>query len=303
MGSFRLPVPTSRTAVVLKTVLAKTVDADLVLYDASANTQYAVGHGNLSADLAIIPYDFTVPSWAPLQLDIDSGIMQDTTARPYKVVPLPALEPGAQSLRRIAVTDGHSSLVVVSSGGTLFTETAEEQPALTGNPSPLFALSSIAGTGLQLPAGFDAMSNWSDAISTYIPPDPSLPVACAAPFLSTMRATPGVSVTVPAGKFQTIAVREIIETCQQVNAPALQVFEIDRWYAQGIGPVQISYQDSNAVTHLFELVSDTIVHGDNSYWPLGQGDSWSYQTFDGTGAAVGAPVQVSVSAVTTVTQP
>lgn len=303
MGSFRLPVPTSTKTVALKTILAETVDADLNLYDTVALQTFAVGHGDLSAGLDVIPYDFSVPSWAPLQLDVSSGVMQDTTPRPYKVVPIPALDPGAQSLTRVTLTDGKDSIVVVSSGGNLFTETAQPQPALTDNPSPLFALSSVAGTGLQLPAGFAGLSNWTDAISTYIPPDPTLPIACAAPIVAAIKTIPSVSVTVPAGKFQTTQVREIIDACQQANAPVLLVFEIDRWYAPGVGPVQLSYQDSNSLTHLYELVSDKIVQNDGSDWPLGQGNSWTYQTINGAGAAVGAPVQVSVSTVTTVTQP
>jgi hypothetical protein len=303
VGSFRLPVPTSSTSVVLMTVLAKTTDTTLVLYDTEHQQVFGEGRGNLSGWDATIPYQFTVPAGNPLQLTLAEGVLQDIGSRPYKTVAIQALDVGVTSLNRVTLTAGTDQRTFVSTGGNIFTETAEPQPMPSETPGPLFALSSVAGVGLTIPDGFDTPTNWTDAISAYIPPDPMEPIACAAPLVSAIRSLGPVSVTVPAGTFQAMHVTEVIDACNQPSMAQVLVFQIDRWYAAGVGPVQMSYIDSLSNTHVYKLQSSVLTTHDSSWWPLDQGNSWTYQVLDPTGMPAMAPDTVTVTNVNVVTQP
>jgi len=300
VGSFRLPVPTSSTSVALMTVLAQQQDSNLVLFDTVTNSRYGTGKAQLSNTDEVVPYLFTVPSDAPLDLQLGNDVLQDQAQRPYSTGPIPAMEQGANSVVRVTLSSDGDTRVVVSSGGYYFTESAEAQPALTDNPGPLFVLDSISGDGLWLPSGFSTTPTWKDAISTYIPANPSMPLSCPAPYVSVMKTSGPTTVKVPAGTFQAIKVAEIIEGCSQPSPPDLLVYEIDRWYATGVGPVRMEYMDSNAIEHNYQLVSDSLPSNDKSYWPLGENNSWTYAMLDEAGNTVHAPVTVSVSAVSTV---
>jgi hypothetical protein len=302
VGSYRLPFPTSPTSVELVTVLARTNGDQLILFNTATDSVFATGTGNLSAWDTTVPYDFTVPAGDPMQLITADGVLQDAATRPYKTMGIPALDPSATSVTRVTLTSGTDQRVIVSSGDNLFEETAETQPSLSETPGPLFALGSVAGVGLTLPPNFDIPTQWSDAMSTYVPPSPTQALPCGAPLVAAIRSTGPVSVTVPAGQFQAIHVTEIITTCQQPNPPNLLVYEIDRWYAPGVGPVQMTYEDSNALTHTYELVAWQVSSGGTNDWPLAVGNSWTYEVLDPTGTAVSAPVTVAVSNVDVVSQ-
>ena len=303
LGSYRLPVPLSANSVELMTVLVKTSDVQLVLYDTEHDVVYATGHGQLSTASAIMPYDFTIPEGAPFRLVVSDGVLQDGTPRPYTSEAIASLSSGAKSLARITLSDGTGQRVIVSSGGNLFTEVAEPQPLLGMTPGPLFALNSVAGDGLVLPPGFDSVQQWHDAISTYIPPNPKNALPCAAGLVAAIHSASPASVTVPAGTFDAAHVTEVIDTCRQPSPPDLRVYQVDRWFAAGVGPVRMSYLDSNSGTHDYRLVSFHMTGSDKGFWPLEAGNSWTYEVVDPTGAEVGTPVTVTVANVAIVTQP
>jgi len=263
---------------------------------------YGTGHADNSFGDTAVPYLFTIPASAPLDLVVANDVMQDSTPRPYTTAPLPPMDPSATSLQRVVLSSGTDQRTIVSSGGTVFTEAAEMQPAVTETPGPLFVLSSVAGTGLQLPNGFEQGMNWQDAVTVYIPPTATAALPCAAPLVATMQSTANVPVTVPAGKFQTTQVKEIVQTCLRNPTPVLTVFEYDRYYAEGVGPVMMTYTDSTSGVHTYNLVSRQLAPGAAGSWPLAQGNSWTYEVLAPFGVPVGQPVTVTVTNVTTVTQ-
>ena len=154
-----------------------------------------------------------------------------------------------------------------------------------------------------MPQPSNSLSTWHDAITTYIPPAPTNALPCAAPLASTYRTLGPTSLQVPAGTFQAVHVAEIIDICQQPNTPELLVYEIDRWFTAGVGPVQLAYTDSNSAVHEYRLTAYRTGGRNTDLWPLEVGNSWTYEALDATGAAVGTPITVTVTTTTTVTQP
>jgi hypothetical protein len=296
LGSFRLPMPASTTSVSLVTVLAKEDDGWLVLYDTAQKKELGRGRGDLSSLDPTMPFAFDVPAGAPLQLLAVDGVLQDVETRGYQTIPLTSLQSGARSVTRLTLTEGSDTLKLVSAGGALFAEAPASQPATTDTPGPLFALNSVAGVGLALPAKFETVANWHDAITNYVPPNAQMPIACAAPFVSASRTASTIAVDVPAGHFDTLPVVEVVDNCQQPNPPELLVYRVDRWFAAGVGPVWMKYTDSSSHVHEYRLTSSHVTGGSKEMWPLQAGNTWTYEVHDATGAVVNPAAVVTVSA-------
>lgn len=304
LGSYRLPMPgSSSSSVALVTVLAREDEGSLILFDTSTSQELGRGRGDLSLMDPTAPFVFSVPASEPLQLVAVDGVMQDVASRAYQRVPLAPLEVGASSVRRITLSSDSDRLELVATGGALFTETAAVQPANLETPSPLFALSSIAGAGLALPSHFETAPTWRDAISQLVPPDPKMPIACAAPFVSTSRTESVAGIDVPAGHFDAVRVVEVMDNCRQPNPPTLLVYRVDRWFARGVGPVRLMYTDSASRVHEYRLKEFHVAGGSLDVWPLDEGNSWTFEIVDGAGAPLAPAATATVSKSVVVSQP
>jgi hypothetical protein len=303
LGAYRLPVQSGAASVELHTFLASIDGSDLVLFDVGAGKEFARGHGQLYSQDGASPYQFTAPSSYPLSLELSAGVLQDVASRPYKTLPISPMDLSATSVTRVSLTSGTELRTLVTSGGVYYSDLAEQQPAVTDLPGPLFVLGSVAGTGLIIPVDAATTTTWHDAMTTLAPSDPAKAAFCGAPLIATIRSTLGVSVQVPAGTFQAMQITETIDACQQPHPADVLVYEMDRWFVAGVGPVKMTYKGADAKVREYDLVSSQVSGDAAALWPLQANNRWTYQVHGPDGAAVGAPVDVTVSAVNAVPPP
>ncbi len=303
LGVYRLPVQTSPNTVDIKTVLVRTDPRNMYVFDAATGTDIGKGVTDGSGMADSVPFTFSAPPDYPLSLTLSADVLQDNGTRPYATLPIVPLDPGGDHVVRVTLASGAEVRTVISSGGVLFTEAAEPQPELSTLPSPLFAMSSVAGTGLLLPTDAASGTLWRDGVSQLVPPDPKAALPCAAPFVASITSTPNVTIQVPDGQFQTLKVVEILDACVQPQRPALKVFQIDRWYAPGVGPVQMTYTGSDSKIRSYVLTSHTIQSAGSALWPLSEGNSWTYEVRGADGTIVSPSVDVAVRSVSSVSAP
>jgi hypothetical protein len=303
LGAYRVPVQTSDTDVTLKTVLVYTDGAEMVLYETKDAQEFARGRGQIYSETSVSPYRFKIPDRFPLALVVNEGVLEDSTAHPFRKMPLPPLEEGAESVTRVTLSSGSEQRTVVVSGGNIFSEVAETQPLETDLPGPIFALNSVAGTGLWFPAQAETLATWRDAVTSLAPPDPGRASFCVAPLVATMRARTNVDVEVPAGKFKALQVTELIDACQQDQLAEVHVLEIDRWYVAGLGPVKMAYLAGDGLTREYALISSQVTGASNSPWPLEANNRWTYEVRGTDTKVVGGPIDIVVSEVKTVALP
>lgn len=293
LGLYRLPME-GPGGVELRTLLVRVEGNTLVLYDAQANQE--LGRASSQATWAddTVPFAFEEPKGDPLTLYVRDGVLEDAQPRPWSVIPVPPLVRDVDRVHRVTLASNGVERTFVAVGGRIFAEQAEPQPALSARLTPLEVLNSVAGVGLALPPPGTRDSEWRDAMSYAVPPLPGAALPCGRPIVSLSRHG-GMSVTtVPAGTFETLVIDEIIDTCRQPQMPELLIFEYQRTFAPGLGPVRLSYTGSDGKKRRYLLTSTNVVAGGNALWPLAMGNSWTYEVHDENGQIVGAPVEMRV---------
>jgi len=301
LGVYRLPVPTGPGAVALRTVLAQVSGSELVLSSGIDGTPFARGSADIGWDgEPRTPFSLSGPGASRLRVSLRDGVMQDVDPRPYAVAPQPPVDDTADSVTRWRLVSGAVERTLVQAGAELFAESPEAQPASGSTPVPLEVLGSVAGAGMDLPAQVGAGFVWKDALSTAVPPSPSLALPCAAPLVAALRSTPGETVQVAAGTFTAVRVVEVVDACPGAAPVALRVFRIDRWFAPGVGPVRIFLTPSDGQIRDYGLVSSVLQGGGGGLWPMAPGNVWTFEARGPDRKTIGAPMEVRVESATTV---
>lgn len=293
IGVYRLPVQTGDAKVELRTMLVRTEDPDLVLFDAGAGREFGRGQAQYAWDGTPEPFVLRQKPYV-MSIYVRDGVIEDAVARPWATAPAQPVLEGVDSLVRVTLVSGSARLVLGVAGVAVFGDGARAQPAPDAVAGPLEILDSVAGVGLTLPADAPQSASWRDALSAAVPPDATRPVACASPLVSVYRTFPGEAVEVPAGKYVALRVVEIIDSCLQRSPADLQLFEVDRWYAPGVGPVKMRYQARDGKWREYALVHAEVAAGADGLWPFAAGNAWTYEVRGPDGAVVDPAARVAV---------
>lgn len=294
VGVYRLPIQTGDQEVSLKTMLARMEDGALVLFDAEAGREWARADARYAWDGSAEPFNLRQRPY-PVVLHLRDGVLEDVDARPWATVPVRPLVPGGTRAARVTLRSGTESLVVWDAGGTLYTTGGAPQPADDDVARPLALLGSFATSGLLLPADLASASTWRDAMTTLVPPDASKPVVCGGPIVSTYRVvSASEKVVVPAGAFTAVRVSEVPDSCLMRSLRDVRVERVERWFAPGVGPVQLRYVARDGLPRIARLASMSPAPAGESLWPLEPGRRWVYEVAGPDGAVVDAAAEVVV---------
>lgn len=290
LGVYRLALPTAAGGVELRTVLARTEGAALVLYDGRDGHELGRTAAAQRWDGEAVPFRLEA---IDLTLYVRDGVIEDRSPKRYTRLPATPLVLDVDSVRRVTLASGGATRELVVAGEAIFAETPEPQPAAGLVPGPLELLGSVAGTGLWLSPLAEG-AEWRDEMSARVPPDPAMAVPCGAPIASLTRVLALAPLDVPAGRISAWTAREVVDTCRQPNPPPLAVFAYERAFAPELGPARLAFTGADAKTWTWVLVSSD-VRGGSGPWPLESGNAWSYELRDPLGAPAGGLVEVRVA--------
>lgn len=293
VGIYRLPVPKSEGGVELRTFIVAAEPRTLLLYDGRDGSEYGRGLAAGSWGATVQTHRFDVPASSPLLLIHRDGVLEDLAERPYRQLPARALSEDIDSLYRVKLSSGGESLYLNSVEGQIFADLAEAQLEDESIPNLLQVLNSVAGQGLLLTV-FEESGEWKDAMSSAVLYDAELPLPCGASLLSVYRARPE-RVSVPAGEFDAIRITEIIDACHKEDPAKVHVFRVERWFAPGVGPVQLELEGELGGSRRFQLRESKLAAGASGasesedgadatgatkLWPLDQGNTWVFEVSD-----------------------
>lgn len=292
LGVYRLPVQTGPEEVELRTFLLAGDARQLELYDGRDGRLFGRGDSGFSWGYEPKPYEFEVPAEFPLSLFLRDSLVEDAMPRPFPKMPVAPIEAGAESLRRAMLEAAGEGLELTIAGNQIFADRAAAEPDQDETPSLITVLNSVSGAGIVLPRAANAGREWRDAMSTAMPPDGSRPMPCAAPLVSVLRSSLEV-VDTPAGEFHALKVVEAVDACRFADAEP-QVFRVERWFAEGVGPVKILYVASDGLRREFLLVDHDVRSGSAEIWPLEQENRWTYEVRNARGDVVESAVELKV---------
>lgn len=302
LGIYRLPVQTGDREVELRTVLVRIEDQELALFDGHGGGEFARGRSEFSWQGEPMPFEFDAPRGFPMKLFVRDSVIEDDRPRPYAKTPAHPLATGAAHLQRVTLTSGSERRTLMQAGGVVWVEGAEPQPDAGVLPGPLFALNSVSGVGLGLPAQMIVGGEWRDQMSLSVPFDATQPMPCGAPLTSLFRVKDRAPVSLPAGDFDALHVVEIVDACRAPVPAEVKVFQVDRWFVPGVGPVRVSYLGSDSKRRDYRLVSYEVRGGSTALWPVAEGNVWTYEVRAPDGS-VSAPIEVRVERVETIGMP
>lgn len=296
LGVYRLPMQTGDDSLQLRTLLVRLEGQDLVLRDVFKDKEI----GRTSAGVSWMgeprPHQFGKVDGYPFTLYLRDSVLEDIEARPWQTQPSAPLVPSAETVTIATLSSVSSEMKLLRVGDLVFANEPVLSPKPDAIPEPLTILGSIAGAGLILREDAVNGAEWKDAVSAFVPYDPSKTMTCGVPIRSLYRSAPGAKVWVPAGEFDAVHVTEIVDVCPDSTVEPT-VWTIERWFAPGIGPVRVLATLSDGHTREYLLVDTSADGSATSIWPLDQGLWWDWQVLDSDGNIVQAAVRVEVTSL------
>lgn len=296
LGVYRLPMQTGDESLQLRTLLVRLEGQELVLRDAFQDKEIGRASAGVSWMGEPRPHQFGKIQGFPVTLYVRDSVLEDVESRPWQTQASAPLVPNEVSVSIATLTSSSVEMRLLRAGDLVFANEPVVSPEPDAIPEPLTVLGSVAGAGLVVREDAAKGAEWKDSISAFVPFDPSKTLACGAPIRSLYRSAPGAKVWVPAGEFDAVHVTEIVDACPgSTEEPT--VWTIERWFAQGTGPVRMLATLSDGLTREYLLVGTNADGSAGSIWPLEKGLWWDWQVLDPDGNIVQDAVRVEVTSV------
>lgn len=296
LGVYRLPMQTGEESLQLRTLLVRLEGQELVLRDAFIDKELGRASAGISWMGEPRPHQFGKIGGFPFTLYVRDSVLEDIEPRPWQTQASAPLVAHQDTVSMITLASSSGKMKLLRAGDLVFANEAVESPPADATPEPLTILGSVAGAGLVLRDNATSASEWKDAVSVFVPYERTKTLTCGAPIRSLYRSVPDVKVWVPAGEFDAVHVTEIVDACPDATIEPT-VWTVERWFAPGVGPVQMLATLSDGRTREYLLMETNVDAGGASVWPLEQGHWWDYQVLDSDGNVVQERARVEVTEV------